>query len=199
MEIRQDFFGVLKPQFQVAAHGLVEGDVVYYPVSFVKISAGTSATNRYYEQPDFDCNNSVCTGWLKRSTLQATTVLGYSDFFALLSYGKTEHSIEDVSKPLAVEGEGLYLNPGGEPVITSAGALIWKENKARNWILASRDFRAVDSVAWSRSQYFIFRGDVFDSYQLTLGLGQFESSRSPRGGSVVVSLSRSWGEKLSLF
>lgn len=190
-------YGFLQARGGIAAHGMAEAGVSFFPISFVELGVSSSLTNRFYESRVFNCKDEICFGQVRRDRLTLRLIAGYSDVVGILSLNSQSVHIEDDSKPLADESENILAHAGAD-TLKSESLLLGYKMGSRFAGVYARQARFERSEQKNESQHAVYRFPFHELF-CGVGVGRYASSVSPPGLSVYATVLWTWGSSLALF
>lgn len=191
------YFGFLQAKAVVASHGMIEGQLSVFPISFIEIGYSVSQTSRFYETKTFNCDRVICRGNVLREKSFVRLAWAYKDWVFIPSSYRKRISNSDKSKFLADEVEHLLAWPGGDDLDVST--FIVGKNIGKNFLaLVHREAQYYLSDKRNEAQYLVYR-TRWRGASFSGGAGRYFSSYADPQLSVVAALTWSWGDSMSLF
>ncbi|MGE0615153.1 MAG: hypothetical protein AB7P04_05905 [Bacteriovoracia bacterium] len=172
-----------------------------YPISILGVSFGQSYGWRAFDNSAFDCTVFVCRGLLRRTYLEARSIL-QAWRLTLVNSARFEYLVpSDDSRPGAQFSDESSVLPGasgGDHLFRYEGALVYEIRE---------HLHAGGLFTWSRmsgtdttqdAEYAIVKWDN-GPWSWVGGVGMFYSDRKPRALSFVLSLRWTGANELGLF
>jgi hypothetical protein len=208
-------FGLVQESFFIASHGLVGVNLDLYPISFVKISAGKSFVNKYYEVRTLDCSKVECKGTIDRTYYKIALALAFENFIFSPQYSKIDMVTQNHWQGFANEEDYLVGSSGKDSAISrqvlfgfkyfdSMVALFIKSTQMSQF----RNKALSQYFLWQMPLNKIFENPVNNTWQifkdeskikLTVGAGFFSSDWAASGFSMLVGLKCGGGDDSALF
>lgn len=194
-------FGFIQPKLTLAAHGMWEAGLNFYPISILELGAGYGTTVRFYDNKTFNCDNNICRGVVQRHRLTSRLVGGFKtdcgEAIAVLSFNRIRISTADDSQPLMDETEVLLARPGSDTFESQSVLLGLKRDDETFGIFAKKG-RYLEARVENESQYLVYRKKIAQ-WSYAAGLGRYASDFSEPGFSAYGTVLWTWGNSISLF
>lgn len=194
-------FGFLQPRLMVGAHGVAEGSLSLFPISFLELGASYSLTSRFYKTRPFDCDAVICNGLVQRRRLTARLAgeVQFESFklSGLATFHRVALSTGDSTKPFVDELEVILAAPGSDTV-ESQSLLVAAHRDDKMLGLYAKKARMMQTRNENNSQYIIYRQKL-QNLSAAVGVGRYASDYHEPGFSAVASISWAWGESISFF
>jgi hypothetical protein len=181
-EPRDVLYGMIRPNLAVSTSGVInsiKGEIEFFPISFLGISAGRQIIHSNYDFPFFNCKEVVCQGEFVRNYVEGKTVLGYQGWVAMFNYRVDTLRSPEKDRPMADWRHVIVGDPGEEVQIEKKFLVgkIWDKNLLgilgeNVQFLGSRERK--ESFA---AVYQLRREETSFMY----GAGVFHSSQQPMG------------------
>lgn len=194
-------FSMIQSKLTLASHGLAEVGLSFFPVGILELGGHFSTTSRFYETKNFDCTIVICKGILGRTSVFARFLAGQEipqgQLFTYLSSSLTTAKLDDDSKPFVDEVEKLLGKAGGDELRASSFGFGLKRSDG-TFLVLLRQAQYKDTKDQNEMAYLIYRTQ-FEEYNLSAGIGQYQSNRFDSGLSAVFGVSVVDGVTASLF
>lgn len=156
-------------------------------------------THRFAKISTIDCNTVECKGQIDRTDYSVRLIAAKNNFILLSSATWREIRTPDGSLPVGLESEVFVVSPGFHRFFETSFTFGYQlpENQlvgvmVNNGVISEGSRK-------SSSVYAIYRSK-WDEYNYAVGAGTYKSDAPDQDGlSALFSISRSWGDKLSLF
>lgn len=194
-------YGFLQSKALVAAHGLAEAQLNFFPISILEMGFAMAQTSRYYHTKTFNCDQVTCMGNVRREKFTLRLALGAGHWVGLASYHQSRLSTEDHSRPVADESEHLLAESRGD-TLESQSVFVGRKIQKNTWGVAFRQAGYRASGFRNEAQYLVFRSPfswMGEDLEVNVGLGRYDSDHSDPGFSAVGALEWNWGDSISLF
>jgi hypothetical protein len=170
------------------------------PIAPVIIGIQQGYTHRFTKIATLNCDVVECKGMVSRTDYSIKILGGYGEYFTAINAGVREIKTPDSSSNVGLEQEIASVPSGYHRYSETILALGYKitDEKALGFLINSGEF--VNQNIKNSSSYLFYRF-MWEKYNVTFGVGQYTSNNQNGvdGPSAVFSMTRSWGEKLSLF
>jgi hypothetical protein len=197
-------YGLIQARGNVASHGLVEGSLSFFPISFFEIGIAVSRTFRFIQPRIADCDLQLCKGIVDRQKIFSRLLLGAERTLVVLGFTQGQLAIDDRSRTVFDEVENLVANPGGERSDSWSLTLGQRGNREL-YGLQLRNFSFLESDSKNEAQYLFYRkeadqgGAQSSSPSFVIGIGRYSSSLSAPEVSLIGNVLWTWGKSRSLY
>lgn len=104
-ESKKDFkYGLLRPSIGASTSAVInsiKGELEFFPISILGISAGKQIIHSNFNFPFFDCSQIACTGRFERNFIETKMVLGFKGWIAVGNYKTDTLNSPDAQRPMA--------------------------------------------------------------------------------------------------
>jgi hypothetical protein len=214
-DLKSILFGLVQESFFVGSHGLIGINLDFYPISFIKISAGKSFVSKYYEIRTLDCTKVECKGTLARTYFKVALALGYDNYVLVPQYSNVNMVSRTHLIPFGSEDDYLVGAAGQDTAVSGQVLVGYKYFDSLVGLLV-KSTQMKDYKDKAMSQYFLWQmplGKVMDlsaignwqvfqeksKMKLTLGAGMFSSDWADPGFSMIAGISFGGGNDPALF
>ncbi len=169
------------------------------PIAPVVFEIQRGFTQRFSRPAGFDCDQVQCFGQIQRTDYSLRLAAAYENFILIESLLWRELETEANSQKIFIELENMLASPGVRRFFQNTSLLAYRLPEDR--LLG---FRLDSGILINESQnfnaaYLVYR-QPWQEFQISFGAGQFRASNSNLDGfSLILSMSRKWGDSLSLF
>lgn len=174
-------YGLLQESVSLASHGFIGWDLHFYPISFIRLSAGQSIVSKYYDIGTLPCRSIECKGILKRNSLSVAFVLGYEQFIFLPQWTQVWMKPQSQTIPFGSEDDYLVGAIGGDKINSQQMLLGYKYQESLvGLFIKTSQFENFKNESLSR--YFIVQKPINVNtissvpLKLTLGIGLYSST-----------------------
>lgn len=104
-ENKTDFkYGLIRPSVAASTSAVInsiKGEVEFFPISILGLSAGKQIIHSNFNFPFFDCTQIACTGQFERNFIETKMVLGFKGWIAVGNYKTDTLNSPDPQRPMA--------------------------------------------------------------------------------------------------
>ena len=148
----------------------------FYPISFLGMSVGRLYSRRYVDQPEVDCEQLECRGWLNNTFLQVKTVGQFKSLFWSISFDKTDYDkLKSLSRPVFQAVNGVVQNPLGDRGDDWFGSVGYELNDRWAIGVSVQEFETSQSRN-RQDMHLLFVRMKYDQWICNAGVGRFYSS-----------------------
>ncbi len=169
------------------------------PIAPLVFEVSRGITNRVLQISTIDCNTVSCKGQIDRTDYIIRAVAAKSSFVFLANANWREIRTANVSQFVGLEAEFFTVTPGFHRYFETSFTLGYKlsENDLVGVIFNNGEIS--EGNRKSSSIHAVYRSK-WDEYNWALGAGNYKSDMPNQDGlSLIFSLTRNFGERLSLF
>lgn len=175
-------YGLIRPSIGVSSSGVinsVKGEIEFFPISFLGISAGRQFIHSNYDFPFLNCDEVACEGEFRRNWVESKMVLGAKGWIAMGSYKVDTLRGPDNSTPMA-DWRNVIIGEAGEEVQIEKKLIVGKmfSNKLVGILAENVQFLGSKERKESYAAVYQFR-HKHTSYMF--GAGPFRTSQEPMG------------------
>ena len=194
-------YGIWEFQGVASAAGRAELNLIFYPISFFKVSVGYDGFFRYYTNPVFNCQQVNCYGFVQKikGSVSARLTFGDEDEWAAIpEYISNGISIPNgTSQPIGDETENILANSSGD-TIDIAQFFLGRTHRRQTWGVNIRHGQYHNSGQSNDQSLLVVRHRWRDS-ELMIAAGYYSSTSTVSGTTGMASLTWFWGQTLSTF
>lgn len=104
-ENKTDFkYGLIRPSIGASTSAVInsiKGEIEFFPISILGLSAGKQIIHSNFNFPFFDCTEIACTGQFERNFIETKMVLGLKGWIAVGNYKMDTLNSPDPNRPMA--------------------------------------------------------------------------------------------------
>ncbi len=104
-ENKTDFkYGLIRPSIGASTSAVInsiKGEIEFFPISILGLSAGKQIIHSNFNFPFFDCTQIACTGQFERNFIETKMVLGLKGWIAVGNYKMDTLNSPDPNRPMA--------------------------------------------------------------------------------------------------
>lgn len=169
------------------------------PVAPIVFEVQRSLTHRFVDHSNFDCDVLECQGRVDRTDYSAKIAGAYQNFFLVSSILFRDVRTSNSDKKIVIELEDLVVTPGTHRFTEINVVLGYRLPEKKFVALLSTTGEVVENKQRFESVYGIYHWP-WNEYGFTAGGGHYRSfHKETTGTSFLLSVSRKWGQSLSLF
>lgn len=191
--------GFLGVSLGVSSAGLAEGELSFYPLSFLKTYWSESTTRRFYDLQGFDCKSVQCDGDIRRQ--KRGFRLGFKWWNFIIAYGFEEQDYLNAhyaERPAAIEGDLFLLNKRQGRLLNQTFFL---GRDIQSWglgLMIRQQSLHADSFK-NHASYLVIRKKHDENWQGFAAFGIYDSPFFKSEFSSLIGLEYKGGERLTPF
>jgi hypothetical protein len=169
------------------------------PIAPVILEVQHGFTDRFSKMGPFDCDTYDCFGKVERTDYSLRLVGGYKDLVFMGTMLSRNIQTAESNKAIALELENLTIRPGKEKLVEGSLMAGYKLNPTQVvGLLYNRG--TLDETHQGYAGAYAFYRFSWQDFAWTAAVGNYQSDHPDLSGtSVLLGVSRRWGEVLSLF
>ncbi len=169
------------------------------PIAPLVFEVSKGITNRFLKISTLDCDAVDCKGKVDRTDYAIRAAGAKGNFVLLVSANWREIRTDEASQLVGLESEFFTVTPGFHRFFETSTLLGYKSSENDIVGLLFNNGTISEGSRKNSSVYGIYRSK-WDDYNWTVGAGNFKSDMPDQDGlSLIFSISRNWGDRLSLF
>ena len=193
-------YGIWQLQGLASAAGRAEVNLIFYPISFFKLTVGYDGFYRYYQNPVLNCSKLACLGFAQKLKMSGAALLTFgedNEYAAIPEYVTEVVSVPGNTRSIGDETENIIAAANGDTL--DVGQFTLSRKRGRRTLALSVRHAQYRYSGQSNDCDMLFVNTRWRDSELSIGAGYYSSTVTVSGVTAYAGLTWFWGPTLSQF